>query len=153
MPLWDPAPWHRHLAQGAMLAAYLLVALAAFTPNPLSFGGWRNDRFDPAHPGIVGLVRHPLIPALALWALGHLSANGDLAHALMFGGFAGFALFGMAMIDRRRRRDLGTEGWCRLAHGAAHLRSFRAARVASGLVVWFVLAHLHPLLIGPTVWP
>nr|WP_299880523.1 NnrU family protein [uncultured Sulfitobacter sp.] len=41
-------------------------------PNPFSFGGSRNAQFDPAHPGLVRFMRHPLLVALALW--GHALA-------------------------------------------------------------------------------
>lgn len=153
VPLWDWAPWHRTLAQGAMLVACLLIALATVAPNPLSFGGWRNDRFDPDRPGVVGLVRHPFLAALVLWAAGHLPANGELAHVLMFGGFAGFALLGMAMIDRRRRRELGMVAWARLSGGRATMPPAWPLRLVAGLAVWWGLAALHPVLIGPSVWP
>ncbi|HMO09174.1 MAG TPA: NnrU family protein [Paracoccaceae bacterium] len=153
VPLWDAAAWQRAFAQGATLAACLLIAFAAFAPNPLSFAGWRNARFEPDRPGIVGLLRHPFLAALVLWAAGHVPANGDLAHALMFGGFAAFAALGMAMIDRRRRRELGTADWARLTSGRITLPPAWPVRLAAGLGLWWVLAALHPILIGPAVWP
>ena len=109
--LWPRAEWQNHVTLMAMVLACLMLALAVGRPNPFSFGGAQNDRFDPDLPGIVGLGRHPVLAALMLWSLGHVAPNGDLAHVLMFGGFAGFALLGMAMIDRRRRRELGAEVW------------------------------------------
>lgn len=152
LPLWDWAAWQRPVAQVAMLGACLLIAFATLAPNPLSFGGWRNDRFDPARPGIVGRIRHPYLAALVLWAAGHLPANGDLAHALMFAGFAGFAALGMAMIDRRRRRELGAVALARLTAGRGHLPAGWHLRLAAGLALWLGLARLHPWLLGPTVW-
>jgi uncharacterized membrane protein len=151
--LWDWAPWQRTLTQAAMAGACVLVAMAAYTPNPLSFGGWRNDRFDPARPGIVGWVRHPWLAALALWAAGHVPVNGDLAHVLMFGGFAAFALLGMAMIDRRRRRDLGDTAWHRLRSGRGHMPPGSPLRLLAGAALWLGLALAHPAVIGPAVWP
>lgn len=153
VPLWDAAPWHRPVAQAATLAACLIAALAAFAPNPLSFGGWRNDRFVPDRPGIAGWLRHPFLAALALWAAGHVPANGDLAHLLMFGGFAGFAVLGMVLIDRRRRREAGADEWRRLAAGRGHLPPRWPLRLAAGLALWAALANLHPMVIGPAVWP
>ena len=152
VPLWDWAAWQRPVAQAAMTAACLLIAFAAYTPNPLSFGGWRNDRFDPVRPGIVGLVRHPFLAALVLWAAGHLPANGNLAQALMFAGFAGFAALGMAMINRRRRRELGAAELARLTAGRAHLPASWPVRLLAGLALWVGLAALHPWLLGPSVW-
>lgn len=153
VPLWDWAPWQRPVTQAVMLAACLVLAMAALAPNPLSFGGWRNDRFDPARPGIAGLLRHPFLVALMLWALGHLPGKGDLAHALMFAGFAGFAGLGMAMIDRRRRREIGAGEWARLTAGRGHLPPLWPVRLAAGLALWAGLVVIHPWLIGPVVWP
>lgn len=147
--LWYPSPWQVHATQIVTLAACLLLALALLRPNPLSFGGARNAEFDPARPGIVGWVRHPVLAALGLWAAGHVPPNGDLAHVLMFGGFAGFALAGMVLIDRRRRRALGAAEWARLA---AVRRGGLAAgwplRLVAGGALWLGLVALHPLVIG-----
>jgi uncharacterized membrane protein len=153
VPVWDFAEWHRPFAQGAMLLAVGLSALAALTPNPLSFGGWRNRDFDPVRPGLVGWVRHPMLAALALWSVGHLPVNGDLAHVLMFGGFTAFALLGMGMIDRRRRRDLGEARWRALASGRGSLPPSWPVRLVAAAALWAALAWLHPWLVGPVAWP
>lgn len=151
--LWLRAEWQNHVTLATMALACLILSLAAFRPNPFSFGGWRNDYFDPERPGIVGLVRHPVLAALALWALGHLASNGDIAHVVMFGGFFVFAVLGMAMIDRRRQHSMGSELWQRLRprrtlHDIANpLHWLVAALVLAGLII------LHPMVIGlPAVW-
>lgn len=148
--LWARAPWQVHLAQAAMALACLIAALGIGAPNPFSFGGARNDRYDPARPGIVGLTRHPVLAALALWALGHLAPNGDLAHALMFGGFAAFALIGMGMIDRRRRQEMGAE-WHRLQPARTLRGAGNPWRWLAAAALWWGLAVLHPVVIGPAV--
>ncbi|MDN3568543.1 NnrU family protein [Paeniroseomonas aquatica] len=151
--LWPRAEWQNHVTLTTMALACLILSLAVFRPNPFSFGGWRNDDFDPERPGIVGLVRHPVLAALALWALGHLAPNGDIAHVVMFGGFLAFSVFGMAMIDRRHQHSMGSELWQRLRprripHDIANpVRWLAAAMALAGLIV------LHPLVIGlPAVW-
>ena len=96
-----------------MLPVCLIIAVTIGRPNPFSFGGARNERFDPSRPGIVRVTRHPLLLALALWAAAHVAPNGDLAHGVLFGTFAAFALLGGCLIDRRRQREMGT-GWHRL---------------------------------------
>jgi len=113
--LWDYAPWQPWVTLLAMLPACLLIAAAVAAPNPLSFGGARNEAFDPAAPGIVGFCRHPLLLALALWAGAHIVPNGELATLLLFLPLAAFSLCGMRLIDRRRREVLGEARWRSLA--------------------------------------
>ncbi|WP_135469013.1 NnrU family protein [Crenalkalicoccus roseus] len=115
LPLWPFAPWQLWVPNIAMPLACLLIAFGAGAANPLSFGGGGGGRFDPERPGIAGVARHPLLWAIALWAGAHAVPNGDLAHVLLFGGFAAGALAGMVAIDRRRRRALGEAEWRRLA--------------------------------------
>lgn len=165
VPLWSWAPWQPWVPFLVMLPACLLIACAIGAPNPLSFGG-RAEGFDPARPGIAGLTRHPLLWALVLWAGAHLVPNGDLAHVLLFGSFAGFATLGMRMLDRRRQRLWGPEVWAdraratALVPGAALLSGrWRPAggppirRMAAGLVLYGLLLALHPPVIGAWPWP
>ena len=97
-----------------------LAAAGMAIRNPLSFGGLGRGPFDPARPGILRICRHPILLALLLWAMSHLVANGSLAHVILFGLFAGFAVLGMALIDRRKAREMGPE-WQRLSQNTARL--------------------------------
>ncbi|MCY0095011.1 NnrU family protein [Hoeflea ulvae] len=151
--LWPRLPWQDHVTLTAMAAVCLIVAMAAFRPNPFSFGGWRNARFDPAYPGIAGWLRHPYLAALALWAAGHVVPNGDLAHILLFGGFTLFALMGMRLIDRRRKREMGPAQWLGLLQATKSGRSLMPGagtivRLVAALALLAVLISLHPLVIG-----
>ncbi len=157
--LWPQYPWMRWAANLLMPLAVLLVALALGAPNPLSFGG-RGAGFDPARPGLAGVMRHPLLWALLLWSLAHLLVNGDLAHGILFGAFALFCLAGMPMLDRRRQRELGLTAWQRLAVNTTHLprpRNLPAAlslpRLLLGLAVWAALLAAHPHVIGVSPLP
>ena len=154
-PLWDWAPWQAHVPLTVMLPVCLILALSLGRPNPFSFGGARNERFDPARPGIVRLTRHPMLLALALWAAAHVVPNGDLAHVLLFGTFAVFAALGIRLVDRRRQRELGAE-WQRLRAAVAASRAvFRPeswagaiARLTAGAALYAGLIWLHPWLFG-----
>lgn len=136
-----------------MFPVCLILALATARPNPFSFGRAQNGHFDPARPGLVRLTRYPLLLALALWAGTHLLANGDLAHAILFGTFAGFALLGMRLIDRRRQRQMGT-AWDRL--DATRRQTLLlpmswpevAPRLVLGAGLYAGLLWLHPWLFG-----
>jgi len=158
VPLWDWAPWQNHVVLTVMLAVCLILALGVGRPNPFSFGGARNDRFDPLQPGVVGWMRHPLLVALALWAGAHLLANGDLAHVILFATFAAFALAGQRMVDRRRRREMGQRWEALRSAMAGRPRRARVtagtlARLGAGLVLYAGLIVLHPLVFGVSPLP
>lgn len=153
--LWSDSSAQLWITRIAMLGACVIAAYALMSPNPLSFGG--NARpFDPDNPGIVGLCRHPMLLALALWALGHLASNGQAALALVFALMAAFALLGMPLIDRKKRRELGSAQWDNLAKRTSNI-PFRALcslslprllPVLLGLATWSVLVFAHPYVIG-----
>ncbi len=161
--IWPQAVWQRWLVNLAMPAAILLVALAVGMRNPFSFGG-RTEGFDPDRPGIIGLTRHPLMWAFAIWAGAHLLANGDLAHVLLFGVLLAFALSGIWGAEARARRAL--PDFDRLAArtslwpGAALLTGRWRPRgwpslprlLVAGLI-WAGLLHLHAPLIGLSPLP
>lgn len=102
--LWPQAGWMRWLVNAAMPVA-LALALAG------GMGG--------------------LMAGFALWAGAHLLANGDLAHALLFGLLLGYALFGL---------------------GRSRFR-WRPGRLVAVPPVWAALICLHPLLIGVSPLP
>jgi len=153
LPVWDWAPWQNHLALAVMLLVCLIVTLSVGRPNPFSFGGARNADFDPGRPGIVRFTRHPLLVALALWAIAHLVANGDLAHILLFGTFAAFAILGGRLVDGRKRREMGAEWdrlWARVRAQpvAGQLSRTSMLRFGLGLALYLALIALHPVVIG-----
>jgi uncharacterized membrane protein len=94
-----------------------------------------------------------LLLALSLWAVGHMLPNGDLAHVILFGSFAGFAVLGALLIDRRKRRAMGPE-WVRLDHARrqAGLRpqswTMAGLRGLLGLLLYALLLWAHPHLFG-----
>lgn len=148
--LWQTAGWMSHLALTLMAIATLIFALAIGRPNPLSFGGMNNARFDPSRPGLIGWMHHPLLVVLGLWSLAHILPNGNLAHVLMFGVFAGFSLLGMKVINRRKQRLLGAEEWGRLANTTRSLQPSLngMVRLAVGVALYLALLYLHPPVIG-----
>lgn len=155
VPLWNWAPWQVNVPLAIMLPVCLILALAVGRPNPFSFGGARNERFDPTRAGIVRVTRHPLLLALALWAAAHVVPNGDLAHVLLFGVFAAFAALGGRLVDRRRQREMGAE-WQRLydevTARTGNIRpvswSAASARLIAGLALYAGLIWSHPWLFG-----
>lgn len=92
--LYNPPGWGRHLNMLLMfLALYLFASNTAgsapssakvFTAFPLSWG-------------------------LMLWAIGHLFANGDLAHVLLFGSFLFYAVISIIMGKARGVKPIATK--------------------------------------------
>ena len=159
VPLWSEPPGGHWIVLGAMIPAILILAFGLFRPNPFSFGDRRNEDFNPQDPGLLRWIRHPVLAALFLWSAAHLVVNGDLAHAMMFGSFAGFALLGMRLVDRRRRRELGSDAWrqkiAEMRRGSRDLPHRRNAllRLVGGLAAVLALILLHPWLAGiPVHW-
>lgn len=159
--LWPQMLWQRYVILVGMFATCVIAALAIGRPNPFSFGGPRGATFDPARPGIVRLTRHPLLLALALWAGLHLLPNGDLAHVILFGVFAGFALLGRKILDRRNQRLLGADRWqallaetrkAPLLHPPASWTG-TLTRLAIAAAVFILLLALHPVVIGVSPLP
>jgi len=116
LPLWPFAPWQLWIPNVAMPFVCLLLAFGMAVPNPLSIASRNDESFDPDHPGIAGVTRHPMLWAAVLWAIAHIVPNGDLAHVLLFGLFSAFSIVGMLAIDARNQRVLGAANWRRLSH-------------------------------------
>jgi uncharacterized membrane protein len=156
LELWAQMPWQRHAVQVGMLGACVILALSIGRPNPLSFGGGRSESFDPARPGIVGWVRHPILLVLALWAGLHVLPNGDLAHVILFGVLGAFALLGARLIDRRKQREMGLDRWLALRAAIAKAPRFGTTtapgviliRLGLGVVLYALLLWAHPAVIG-----
>lgn len=154
--VWPQMAWQRHVVHLGMLAVCLILALTIGRPNPFSFGGARNDAFDPRRAGIVRWARHPVLLALALWAGLHLLPNGDLAHVILFGVLGGFAVGGRFLIDRRKRREVGPTEWEALRAAVARAPRFHRPlswpglilRLIAGAGAFVALLWLHPIVIG-----
>lgn len=82
---------------------------------------------------------HPMLWAIVLWAGSHLLANGDLRAVVLFGGFAGYALFAMWWQSARGKAKVATERW-------PWSSEFRAGAVT--LAVYAVLVAVHGWISG-----
>lgn len=153
-----PYPMLRWVPLLVMPLVCLLIVSGTQVHNPLSFGGMRQHGFDPSEPGVLRLSRHPLLLALGLWSAAHLLANGGLAHVILFGIFAGFSGLGMALVDRRKKRELGDQ-WPMLARGTAWfapagLRELvRPKQIALAAILYGALLALHETVIGYSPFP
>jgi uncharacterized membrane protein len=81
--LWSPPLWSHHLAFALMFVAFVLLASANIPSK------------------IRDAVKHPMIASIAVWALAHLFANGDLLSVLLFGAFLLFAIYDRVSVAAR----------------------------------------------------
>jgi uncharacterized membrane protein len=124
VPLWTPPVGMRHASSLFTLLAFVLLA-AAYVP--------RNS--------IKARFHHPMVLGVKAWALGHLMANGNLAHMILFGSFLAWGVLNF-ISARRRDRALGT------VYPAGTLRA-TGVTVVVGVIAWAAFAFkLHGMLIG-----
>lgn len=154
--LWPTGPVTAMVPIIAMLPACILAAGAITRPNPLSIS-FVAGQTDSENPGILALVRHPILWAFFLWSASHAVANGDLVALILFGGFALFSLVGMGRMERRAKKTMTLDDFqaaMSVARGALtdRLRQAISARtiieLVAGVVLYGVLLALHGPVIG-----
>jgi uncharacterized membrane protein len=124
LQLWSPPAAMRHVALLLTLVSFILLA-AAYVPGN----------------SIKARLHHPMVLGVKAWALGHLLANGNLAHVVLFGSFLAWAVWNFVASRRRDRLTgvtypAGTGGATAMAAGV-------------GFAAWLVFAFLlHGWLIG-----
>lgn len=165
LEIWPQLPWTRWVPNIALPLAVAL-AVCGLPARTVTLGGPRTPRLDPQRPGAAAVTRHPLLWALVLWSGAHLFPNGDLAHILLFGGFALMGLAAMPAFDARARQALSPEG-ARLYFSSSAVMSVRplldpawwrsmaplARRLVLAMAVWLGLLLFHPPVIGASPLP
>ena len=164
LPLWQAPAALRPLAYALVFLGFLLVVIGLSTPSPTQAGGEARlaDGADPGR-GIVRVTRHPFLWGVTLWAVVHVTMNGDLASLILFGTLLLLALGGPLSIDAKRQRLLGAQ-WTRFAQGTSSLpfaailsgrNSLYAAineigfvRPAVAIVVYALIFHFHGRFFG-----
>lgn len=140
----------------------LMLLVAGLTaPNPSMAGqaGLFKDGI-PAR-GVFRVTRHPVQIGIALWALGHLVANGDSAALWFFGALLALSVAGSISLDRKKSRLQG-EAWVAFSKTTS-LLPFAAIlggrntlklgeigwwRLGLGLAVYVILILVHANLFG-----
>lgn len=169
--LWPEMAWARWVPILVMPFALVLLVAGLTTPSPTAMGGAArgDDATGLAGAGLTGILavtRHPVMWAIALWAIAHIPPNGDAARVVMFAAFAALALGGMAHIDHRRAAAMGA-AWgpialttsvlpfAALASGRARFawRALGAWRVLAGLALYVALFLGHSWIAGVPVLP
>lgn len=123
MDLWSPPYEARTITSLAMVAAlYCFVSMMMRT-------------------NLNRLTAHPMNWGVALWAAGHLASNGDVASLLLFGSFAGYALFDIYSANQRGARAAGKK---------VPLRNDAIALVI-GSIIFIVMVMTHDYFAGASL--
>lgn len=164
--VWAGGEWAWYLSLALMPVASILFVAALLGPNPTMVRGARALAAEDPTRGIYRITRHPLLSAIALWALLHMIATGDGAALIFFGGFFVLAVGGMAHIDARYAAR-GDERWARFAAATSSVPFLAALqgrarislgeiglwRIILGLLVYAGLMFGHEWVIGLDVVP
>jgi uncharacterized membrane protein len=162
--LWDPPSDLRPIAFALVFFAFLFVVIGLATPSPTQVGmeSKLSEGSDIAR-GMVRITRHPFLWGVALWALVHLVANGDVASLVLFGSLLVLSLGGTVAIDAKRRRKFG-DGWARFAQSTSSvpfaailggrnsigsaLREIGVMRPLVAVLAYAVILYFHGALFG-----
>jgi uncharacterized membrane protein len=159
--LWTFAAWMAWLPLLLMPVALIFLVGGVSTPNPTAVGAPGTLDPEDAARGILRITRHPVMWAIALFALSHVVANGDLASVIFFGAFAALALIGTLLLDRKYAARRGAD-WRRFAEVTSNVPFGAIAagrqriefeeigwpRVGAALALYIALLALHPWLFG-----
>ena len=165
--LWAPLPGTRPLALLLVFVAFLFAAIGLATASPTRVGMESTlEKKTELALGMVRITRHPFLWGVALWAVAHLVANGDLASMIFFGSLLVLALGGTASIDAKRRRSFG-DAWHRFAEVTSNLpfaaiasgrnrlgpalREIGLLRPAIAIAAYAALLVIHGRLFGATL--
>jgi uncharacterized membrane protein len=122
--LWSAPPSMRHVTELLAVIAFILV-VSAYVPG---------THFKSA-------LGHPMTAGVAVWAFGHLLANGRLPDVVLFGAFLAWAL--VVFVNRRRRdREAGA------AYPPGYVGRDVVAIVAGTVAALAFALLLHGPLIG-----
>ena len=91
---------------------------------------------------IKGVIRHPQLTSVIVWATAHLLLNGDSRSVVLFGWMGCWAVLEIFMINRREGKWIKPEppGWKKEVRGGA-----------ISLAIFVVVILLHPYIAGVPV--
>lgn len=122
--LWTPPVWTRHITILLMLFSAILIGAFIFKKSHIAVA-----------------VHHPMLWGVAIWAAGHLLANGSSADLLLFGAFFVWSVADLSSSYARDRRN-------GLTYPAPNWGATIGA-VVLGAVLWIaLLGGLHARLFG-----
>ena len=125
--LYTPPIWTQHLN-----LVLMIIALILLVASQLPAGHIKKT------------MKHPMLVAVKVWAIGHLLANGELNSVILFGSFLAFDVLDRIIVKKRDDNGKGPD------REMNHVMD--GVSVVVGLAVWAALAFwLHPILFGVRV--
>lgn len=115
--LWAGPDWLVHVNNLLMVVAVLLLGL-----------GRSKSRLN-------GVLRHPMLTGVLLWAVAHLLVNGDTPSLVLFGGLGLWAVAEMVLINRAEPK------WKKPPPGNA-MGDLRLVGISAVVFVVIVLLHM-----------
>ena len=120
--LYAPPVWTHYVAAFLMLPVFTLF-IAAYFPGRIK-----------------GVLKHPMLFSVMLWAVAHLIATGTLANVVLFGSFLAWAVADRISFRWRTQRPIATAPSMKFNDGIA---------IVAGLVIYVIFEHwLHARWIG-----
>lgn len=121
--LWQSLAFSRLLSLAFMPIVFILIAAAYLKTH------------------IREKLRHPMLIGTAIWAIVHLTANGSLPSAILFGSFLAYAIADMIMA--KPRPNLIPSGSPSIIHDII--------AVVLGLMIYAAVLYGHGMLFGPMI--
>ena len=162
--LWSPPDWTRHITATFVLGGFLLAVTGLLTPGP-TLAGFEGALARPdAAKGVLRVTRHPFLWGVALWGVGHLFANPEVASIMLFGGLAAMAVLGTRSIDRKSaarnpaqwetfRAATSNIPFAAIAQGRNKLAlGEMAPRLVIALLAFAAMAYFHEPVFGARVF-
>lgn len=121
--LWQALFFSRFISLAVMPVAFILIAAAYLKTH------------------IRAKLKHPMLIGTSIWAITHLTANGSLPSAILFGSFLIYSIADMIMA--KPRSNLIPSGSPSIIHDII--------AVAIGLIIYAAMLYGHGMLFGPAI--
>lgn len=161
---WGQVAAMRWLAALLMLIAFILLGMGVMSRNPTAMGKEESLYDANVVRGTLHITRHPVLNAIALWAIVHIIFNGDQASLIFFGAMLITCVAGMPSIDAKLAKQYG-EKWQQFAAQTSRLpfvailqgrtrltwSELDIRAIIIGIILYAIFASQHGRLFGVAV--
>ncbi len=164
--LWQPPIAFRHIAASVMPLVSILLVAGYTSANPTAVGFTVFKGLERGPHGVFRVTRHPILWAIALWAVVHMLANATAPDFVLFSSMALLSIGGAWHMDHRKSIELGDAWDAYLAETSSIpfaailsgrqrfvVSEIRVWRIAAGLLLYVGLLMVHKTVIGVSPLP